>query len=372
MEKFTRTYSVIHLDSINYNISQVKKQLKPDTKILAIVKANAYGHGALRIATEIKDEVYGFGVATVREALELRHNGIKNFILVLGYVSAAEYEDMIDNDITFTIATREMAEDISEYALKANKSALCHIKINTGMNRLGFTANDETVNVIKMLYKLPNIKWDGIFMHFATADEANKEYSHRQFERFMNVINKLSEDNITFPIRHCANSAAIIDMPQYQLDMVREGIVLYGLKPSEEISDKPEFKPVMEIKSHIIFINDLACGESISYGRSFVTDKPMRVATIAIGYADGYPRSLSNKGYVLVRGQKAPILGRICMDQMVVDVTYIPDAKVEDVVTIVGKDGDKEVTIEELSRLSGRFNYEFVCDISERVEKKYI
>ena len=372
MERFTRTYSVIHLDSINYNIEQVKKQIKPDTKILAIVKANAYGHGALRIAGEIKDKVYGFGVATVKEALELRNSGIDNFILVLGYVTSYEYEEMIANNITFTIATRDMAEDISRYALKLNKEALCHIKINTGMNRLGFSANEDTVREIISMHSLPMIKWDGIFMHFATADEADKEYSRKQFERFSYVLDELEKNNITFSIRHCANSAAIIDMPEYQLDMVREGIVLYGLLPSDEVKKVPDFKPVMEIKSHVIFVNELAAGESISYGRSFVTDKSMKVATVAIGYADGYPRSLSNKGYVLIHGQKAAILGRVCMDQMVVDVTDIEDVKVEDVVTIVGKDGNAEVTIEELSELSGRFNYEFVCDISERVEKKYI
>ena len=372
MERFTRTYSVIHLDSINYNIEQVKKQIKPDTKILAIVKANAYGHGALRIAGEIKDKVYGFGVATVKEALELRNSGIDNFILVLGYVTSYEYEEMITNDITFTIATREMAEDISRYALKLNKEALCHIKINTGMNRLGFSADEATVEKIIAMHSLPMIKWDGIFMHFATADEENKDYSKKQFERFSYVLDELEKNNITFSIRHCANSATIIDMPEYQLDMVREGIVLYGLLPSDEVKKVPDFKPVMEIKSHVIFVNELAAGESISYGRSFVTDKTMRVATVAIGYADGYPRSLSNKGYVLIHGQKAAILGRVCMDQMVVDVTDIEDVKVEDVVTIVGKDGNAEITIEELSELSGRFNYEFVCDISERVEKKYI
>lgn len=372
MERFTRTYSVIHLDSINYNIDQVKKQIKPDTKILAIVKANAYGHGALRIAAEIKDKVYGFGVATVKEALELRNSGIDNFILVLGYVTSYEYEEMITNNITFTIATREMAEDISRYAVKFNKEASCHIKINTGMNRLGFSATEETINEIISMHSLSMIKWDGIFMHFATADEENKDYSKKQFERFSYVLDKLEKNNITFPIRHCANSATIIDMPEYQLDMVREGIVLYGLLPSDEVKKVPDFKPVMEIKSHVIFVNELAAGESISYGRCFVTDRDMRVATIAIGYADGYPRALSNKGYVLIHGQKAAILGRVCMDQMVVDVTDIEDVKVEDVVTIVGKDGGAEITIEELSELSGRFNYEFVCDISERVEKKYI
>lgn len=372
MENFTRTYSVIHLDSVKYNIEQVKNHIGADTKILAIVKANAYGHGALKVAGEIKDMVYGFGVATVKEALELRYSGINNFILVLGYVTPSEYGEMINNDITFTIPSREMAKDVSEYANSINRKANCHIKINTGMNRLGFDADDESVSDIIAISEMPMLNLDGIFMHFATADEEDKSYSNRQFKMFMDIVSKLEMAGISFNIRHCANSATIIDMPEYKLDMVREGIVLYGLKPSDDVKDYPAFKSVMEIKSHVIFVNDLEAGESISYGRTYVTPKAMRVATIAIGYADGYPRSLSNKGYVLIHGMKAPIVGRICMDQMVVDVTDIPDVKVLDVVTIVGTDGDNEITIGELSELSGRFNYEFVCDISERVEKKYI
>ena len=372
MEEFTRTYSVIHLDAIYNNIQEVKKNIGDETKILAIVKANAYGHGAVSVAKAISDKVYGFAVATVKEALELRHNGVDNFILILGYACKAEYEVMIRNNITFALLTREMAVDIAECATRLNMTARCHIKINTGMNRIGFPVNDKTICDIEEICKLPNMDCEGIFMHFATADESDKSFSHMQFKQFMWLIDELGSYGIEFKIRHCANSAAIIDMPEYKLDMVREGIVLYGLLPSKEVRRDLKFKPAMEIKSHIIFIKDLPTGEGISYGRTYVTEHDMRVATIAIGYADGYPRSLSSKGYVLIHGKKAPILGRVCMDQMVVDVTDIPQAEVEDVVTIVGCDGDSMITIEELADLSNRFNYEFVCDISERVEKKYI
>ena len=372
MEEFTRTYSVIHMDSIFYNIDAVKRQVGEDTKILAIVKANAYGHGAVRIAQAIKDCVYGFAVATVREALELRHSGIDNFILILGYACKAEYKTMLRNNISFALLTKEMAVEISNCAKELGMTAKCHIKINTGMNRIGFPVNEETVRELQEICVMPNLDCEGIFMHFATADEEDKSFSKQQFDTFMGLIDTLSDKGIEFKIRHCANSAAIIDMPEYKLDMVREGIVLYGLRPSDEVNKLPDFKPAMEIKSHVIFVKDLPAGEGISYGRTYVTEKPMKVATVAIGYADGYPRSLSSKGYVLIRGQKAPILGRVCMDQMVVDVTNIPDVEVEDVVTIVGNDGDATITVDELAALSGRFNYEFVCDVSERVEKKYI
>lgn len=372
MEEFTRTYSVIHLDAVYNNIQEVKKHIGEDTKILAIVKANAYGHGAVAVAKSISDKVYGFAVATVKEALELRNNGIDNFILILGYACKAEYETMLRNNISFSLLTKEMAQDISECASRLNITAKCHIKINTGMNRIGFPVNDDTINDIEDICKLPNMDCEGIFMHFATADEEDKSFSRTQFELFMKLLNELEKRGVVFKIRHCANSAAIMDMPEYKLDMVREGIVLYGLLPSEEVGNKLKFRPAMEIKSHIIFVKDLPKGEGISYGRTYVTEKDMRVATIAIGYADGYPRSLSSKGYVLIHGKKARILGRVCMDQMVVDVTDIPQAKVEDVVTIVGCDGENTITIEELANLSNRFNYEFVCDISERVEKKYV
>ena len=372
MEEFTRTYAVIHLDAINKNIEEAKKRVGEDTKIMAIVKANAYGHGAVEVAGAIKDKVYGFAVATVREALTLRESGVKNPILVLGYVCKAEYETVIRNNIIFALLTKEMAADISECAVRIGLTANCHIKINTGMNRIGFPVNARSVDEIEEIKGYEGLDCEGIFMHFATADSIDKTYAMEQFEKFMDLLDRLEQRKVEFSIRHCANSAAIVDMPEYKLDMVREGIILYGLKPSDEVDPDMKYYPALELKSHVIFVKELAAGESISYGRTYVTERPSVIATVAIGYADGYPRSLSNKGYVLIHGRKAPVVGRVCMDQMMVDVTDIEDVKVEDVVTIVGKDGDEEITFNEMGELSGRFNYEFVCDISERVERKYV
>ena len=371
MEKFTRTYAVIHLDAIRKNVENVRKRVGDNVKIMAVVKANAYGHGAVRVAEEIKDMVYGFAVATLKEALELRHSGIKNMILVLGYISRDEYEDAIKEKITFAIFSKEMAEAVSKCAEKLGCTACCHIKVNTGMNRIGFPVNEKSVDEIIYINSLPNLLCEGIFMHFATADCKDKDFSHRQFERFMSIINELEKRDVTFKLRHCANSAAIVDMPEYALDMVREGIILYGLEPSDETDRSYELYPAMEIKSHVIFVKELPAGEGISYGQTYVTDRPARIATVAIGYADGYPRSLSSKGYVLIHGKKAPIVGRICMDQMMVDVTDIPETAVDDIVTAAGRDGDEEITIDGLGELSGRFNDEFACDIAPRVDRVY-
>lgn len=372
VEEFTRTYSVIHMDAIYRNIEEARKRIGNDTKIMAIVKANAYGHGAVEVAGAIKDKVYGFAVATVREAITLRESGVTNPILVLGYVCKAEYETVILNDITFAILTKEMARDISECAVRINKTATCHIKINTGMNRIGFPTCPQSVDEIEEITGYEGLDCEGIFMHFATADCEDKTYAREQYERFMEMLAELEQRNVTFRIRHCANSATIVDMPEYKLDMVREGIILYGLKPSEEVDREMKYYPALELKSHVIFVKELPAGESVSYGRTYITKAHTKVATVAIGYADGYPRALSNKGYVLVHGKRAPVIGRVCMDQMMIDVTDIDNVQVEDVVTVVGRDGDEEITFEELGRLADRFNYEFVCDISERVERKYI
>ena len=371
MKDFTRTYAVIHMDAVKENIKSVVSQVGKKTKIMAIVKANAYGHGAVQVANAIKDDVFGFAVATVKEAMELRNSGIDNMILILGYVCKDEYKTVISNNITFALLTKEMAADISECAKNMGLNAKCHVKINTGMNRIGFPVNDKSVDDLVEISKYPNLDCEGIFMHFATADEKNKDFSRSQYHKFMMLISALEERGVKYKIHHCANSAAIIDMPEFKLDMVREGIILYGLKPSDEVDDSFVLHPVMELKSHVIFVKTLAPGEGISYGRTYITESERKIATIAIGYADGYPRSLSSAGYVLIRGKRAPIVGRICMDQMMVDVTEIENVQVEDVVTLIGKDGDECITIEDMAKISGRFNYEFVCDISERVERKY-
>lgn len=372
MIEFTRTYAVIHLNAIRKNIDSALKRVGKDTKVMAIVKANAYGHGAVPVARAISDQVYGFAVATVREALELRRQGIDNMILVLGYVCREEYEVVIRNNVTFALLTMEMAKDVSDCAQRLGKTAVCHIKVNTGMNRIGFPVNEESIGEIERIHKLPGLYCEGIFMHFATADESDKEFSRLQYELFLRTVNELASRGVSFDVRHCCNSAAIIDMPEYALDMVREGILLYGLKPSEQVDPEMEYSPALELKSHVIFVKELPAGEGVSYGRTYVAKRPIKVATVAIGYADGYPRSLSSKGYVLIRGKKAPIIGRICMDQMMVDVTGIDGVQVEDIVTLIGRDGDERISVEELSKLSDRFNYEFVCDLSERVERKYV
>ncbi len=372
MDEFTRTYSVIHLDAIHKNIQSVKKRVGENTKIMAIVKADAYGHGAIVVANEIKQEVYGFAVATVKEAVELRESGVENAILILGYVSKAEYQTVIQHNITFALLSKQEALDISECAVKMNQAVKCHIKINTGMNRVGFATDENAIAEIQEIYKLQGLNCEGIFMHFATADEKDKTFAKYQFKLFMDIIEQLQEKNIVFSIKHCANSAAIVDMPEMKLDMVREGIILYGLKPSQEVRPNIEYYPAMEIKSHVVFIKEIPKGEGISYGRTYITTRKTKVATIAIGYGDGYARSLSSKGYILIHGKKAPIIGRICMDLMMVDITDIENVQVEDVVTVVGKDGELEISFEELEMLSGKFNYEFVCGISPRVKRKYV
>ena len=371
MEEFTRTYSVIHLDAIYRNIEEARKRIGDDTKIMAIVKANAYGHGAIEVAGAIKDKVYGFAVATVREAITLRKSGVDNPILVLGYVCKAEYETVIKNDIIFALLTDEMAKDISDCAVSINKTARCHIKINTGMNRIGFPTNNQSIDEIEKITSYPALDCEGIFMHFATADCEDKTYAREQYNRFMNMLSELEKRNITFKIRHCANSATIVDMPEYKLDMVREGIILYGLKPSDEVDSTMKYYPALELKSHVIFVKELPEGESVSYGRTYITEAPTKVATVAIGYGDGYPRSLSNKGYVLIHGKKAPIIGRVCMDQMMVDISDVPEAKIEDPVILIGKDGEERISAEEVGEAAYSFNYELVCGIARRIPRIY-
>lgn len=372
MDKYLRAYALIHTGALKHNIQIAKNRVGTDTKIMAVIKTNAYGHGAVRTAKELMDDVYGFAVATIDEAVELREAGIKNMILILGYISEDDYDALIMNDITTSLLTYEMAVSLNARAKELGQMAKCHVKINTGMNRIGFPVDEETVEIIKKVRELKNLESDGIFMHFATADEEDKEFSHEQYRKFTWILKRLHEENVDFAIRHCCNSAAILDLPEMKLDMVRDGITLYGLYPSEYVrSMHSEMNPVMELKSHIIFIKTVKAGEGISYGRTYITSKDTRIATVSIGYGDGYPRTLSSKGYVLIHGKKAPITGRVCMDQFMIDVTGIDNVCVGDTVTLMGRDGDEVISAEELAELSGRFNYELVCDINSRVERVY-
>lgn len=375
LKTYSRVYARIDLDAIEYNMERMRETLQPWVRIMAVIKADGYGHGAVQIAQMLEkmDYIWGFAVATLDEAVVLRSEGIQKPILVLGCVFPDQYMEMLRYDIRMNVYTEEMAEAISQIAVREGVTAHMHIKLDTGMGRLGFGIHEEAVDTIARISELRNVSLEGIFTHFARADETDKTFSMKQLEDFVWMIKKLQEKNVVFQYEHCANSAAIIDFPKQQFDLVRAGIATYGLYPSEEVEKgNVPLKPALSLKSHIAFVKEIEAGTSISYGGTYVAKEKMRIATIPVGYADGYPRNLSNIGYVLIHGKKAPILGRICMDQFMVDVTEIPNAHFGDNVTLIGKDGDLTIAVEDLSELSGRFNYEFVCDLGKRIPRVYI
>ena len=322
---------------------------------------------------ESVDYVWGYATASLDEAALLRKAGICKPILVLGCVFPDQYEDMIRYEVRPATYTEEMAIEISKQAVKLNKTAYLHIKIDTGMGRIGFAVSDETADIVEQISKLPNIKIEGMFTHFAKADEKDKSYTYQQHEKFVWMKQALEEKNLEIPYIDCDNSAGIIDFPNMKHNLARAGISLYGMYPSDEVNKNAiSLKPALELISHISFVKNVEAGTSISYGGTFVAPKAMRIATIPVGYGDGYPRSLSNKGSVLIHGKRARILGRVCMDQFLVDVTDIPEAKFMDEVVLVGKDQTETITIDELAELSGRFNYEFICCLGKRIPRVYI
>lgn len=376
ISRYERVCASIDLDCVAENVKSIAKCLKKGTGIYAVLKADGYGHGCLPIAMELEqfDEIIGYAVATAEEAFQLREAGLKKQILVIGYVFPYAYEEMIDKDVRFTVYREDTLIQLSELATKINKTAHIHIKVDTGMGRIGVLPYEEGYELIKMAVGMDNIDVEGIFTHFARADEKDLSNAYEQYEKFEGFIEGIEDDlNFKFRIKHCCNSAGIINMPDADMDAVRAGIILYGLWPSDDIDrDKIELKGVMTLASHITYIKNIAPGSPISYGGTYVTNKWTRVATIAIGYADGYPRSLSNKGEVLINGYRAPIIGRVCMDQMMVDVTLLENVNEGDEVVLIGKSGNDCITMEELSAKSGMLNYELVCDIGKRVPRLFI
>lgn len=375
MKTYSRVYAKIDLDAIAFNMEQMKKNLKSNTQIMAVIKADGYGHGAVQIAHMLEqvDYIWGFAVATLDEAIVLKSEGISKPILVLGCVFPDQYMEMLKHNIRMNVYTEEMAQSISQMAAKENMTAYMHIKLDTGMGRLGFDISENSVEQIKRISSLDNVCMEGIFTHFAKADEVDKSFTTKQIDAFMWMTGRLKEQNVVFNYEHCANSAAIIDIPKANFDLVRAGISTYGLYPSDEIQKQNVFlKPALELKSHVVFVKEVEEGVPVSYGGTYVTDKRMKIATIPVGYADGYPRSLSNVGYVLIHGKKAPILGRVCMDQFMVDVSEIDEIRFGDRVTLIGTDGNETITVEDLSALSGRFNYEFVCDLGKRIPRVFV
>ena len=353
----------------------MKQNLKPDTKIVAVIKADGYGHGAVPVAQMLEPDPYiwGFAVATLDEAVVLKTEGIQKPVLVLGCVFPDQYMEMLKYGIRMNVYTEEMAESISQMAARCGMTAYMHIKLDTGMTRLGFEIHDEAADTITRISKLKNVCMEGIFTHFAKADETDKTYTQKQMRDFNWMVSCLKEKGVNFQYEHCANSAAIIDLPDANYDLVRAGISTYGLYPSEEVcKENVRLKPALELKSHVAFVKNIKKGTPISYGGTFVSEQDMKVATIPVGYADGYPRTLSNVGMVLIRGKRAPIVGRVCMDQFMVDVTRIEGVSFGDTVTLIGEDGNEHISVEELGALSGRFNYEFVCDLGKRIPRVYV
>lgn len=375
MDACMRGFAQVDLDAIVQNMENMKANLNKHTQMLGVIKTDGYGHGALEIAhcLEPLDFMYGFAVATAEEAFALRNSGVKKPIIILGYTFPYSFKGFVQEEIRPTVFREDMLSELSEAAAQAGKKIKIHIKVDTGMNRIGIRPDETGIAFVKKALAYKNLEIEGIFTHFSRADEADKELTKKQFRMFSDFVNRVEKElGITIPVKHCANSAGIIDHPMTNMDVVRAGIALYGLYPSEEVSrEAVKLKPALSLYSTIVYIKEIDSGESVSYGGTFKADRPMRIATIPIGYGDGYPRNLSGKGHVLICGKKAPILGRVCMDQFMVDVTDIPEAKEGDRVTLIGKEGKEQISVEMLSAISGRFPYELICDLGKRIPRVF-
>ncbi len=368
-----RVYAKVSLKAIEDNFRSMRAVLKDGVRMIAVIKTNGYGHGAVRIARLVEDYdyIWGFAVAAVEEGVELRRAGIRKPILILGFSFPKDYEQIIQEGIRPAVFKLSMARELDEAAAKLHVKAPVHLAVDTGMGRIGLSADSRGADIAAQIASLPNLRIEGLFTHFAKADETDKSFTALQYERYTDFRRLLEERGVKPELFHVSNSAAIMQLPQYQLDMVRAGISIYGISPSDETDQSMvPLRPAMELKSHIAYLKELPAGSPVSYGGTYVCDKPSKIATIPVGYGDGYPRLLSGKADVLIRGQRCPIVGRVCMDQFMVDVTG-KDAEEFDEVTLMGRDGDEFISVEELGRLSGRFPYEFVCDIAPRVPRIY-
>jgi len=373
MTGYQRVIAEINLDNIAHNIREIKKALNENIKLLTVVKADAYGHGAVEVS---KVALYNgsdwLGVAICDEGIFLRENNIHVPILILGYTPASKIDEVVKNNLTQTVFSLNMAKILSNSAVKLNKTANIHIKIDTGMGRIGFLPTDENIEEIIKISKLPNIKITGIFTHFSTADQADKTFTYKQYDKFKYVVNKIKAFGIKDIICHAANSACILEVRDTMLDMVRAGIITYGMLPSNEVKKNIDLKPAMSLKTHISYIKTVGENVSIGYGRTYFTNKITKIATVPVGYADGYSRILSNKARVIVNGQYANVIGNICMDQFMIDVTDIENVNIDDEVVLMGNQKDASITAEELASLEQTINYEVVCNVGKRVPRVYI
>lgn len=374
MTDYQRVTAEIDLDAVAYNIKNIRKKVKKETMIMGVVKADAYGHGAVEVSKVLLyNGADWLGVAMIDEAVQLRKNNIMVPILILGYTPEAEIEDVVRYDIIQTVFSYEMAKMVSDAAVKLGKTAKIHIKVDTGMGRIGFIPEENIGDEVLKISKLPNIEINGIFTHFSTSDEKDKTFTKLQYDRFKYAIDEIEKKGIKLAVKHCANSAAIMDFDDLGFNMVRAGIILYGMYPSDEvIKENLSLKPVMSIKTHISYVKKVGKNIPVSYGRTYYTNKESVIATVPVGYADGYIRKMQNGGRVIVKGHYANIVGRVCMDQFMIDITDVPDVSSGDEVILMGSDGKLSITAEEIANVLDTINYEVVCMIGKRVPREYI
>jgi len=373
--KLNRAWAEVNLDNIAHNVREIRRVTDKKAEMMGIVKADAYGHGVMEVAkTLLANGVTYLAVSMLDEAIQLRNAGINVPILILSYTDPIRSDEIIENDVTQAVFTHDLAEALSSAAVRLGKHAKIHIKIDTGMGRVGFLPGYNAVKDVVRISKLSGIIIEGLFTHFSSADEKEREYTNLQFGRFMSICNELNRIGVYIPIKHVANSAAILQYPQTHLDMVRPGVILYGMMPSNEIEGVAvDLRPAMTLKANITMVKEVEPDTSISYGRIFTTTRKTKIATVPIGYADGYTRLLTGKGHMLVHGKRVPILGKICMDQCMVDVTDImEEVHVGDEVVIFGTQNGETVAIEELAEQIGTINYELVCIIGKRIPRVYI
>lgn len=365
---YHRTYREIDLKAIDRNFDVISGLVDKNIKKCAVVKADAYGHGAAEVALLLEKKADYFAVASIGEALEIRNAGVTLPILILGYTSPLCFGELIGNDITATVYSYEDARLLSERAKETGKTAKIHIAVDTGMSRIGFDTSDESADIIKEITALPHVFTEGIFSHFAKADFRDKSHALAQRDIFDAFLEKLEDRDVNIPIKHLYNSAAVVSFGG-RYDMVRMGIVLYGINPFDHEAEIPDLTPAMAVKTHIIHLHTVEKGEGVSYGHLYVADKKRKIATLSMGYADGLKRRLSNKGYFLIDGKKAPITGRVCMDIVMVDVTDIENVKIGDEAVLVGRSGESEISAEEYGKMYGSFAYEVLSTFMPRVRK---
>ncbi len=374
-QKFNRAWAEVDLDAIAHNLREIRRITNKKSEIMGVVKADAYGHGVMEVVrTILENGATCLAVSMLDEAIQLRKNNIDVPILILSYTDPIRVADIIKYDVTQAVFSHDLARALSEEAVRQKKNVKIHIKIDTGMTRVGFMPGYSAVKNVLEISKLPRIIIEGLFTHFASADELDKSYTDMQFERFMGICSELNRIGVYIPVKHVANSAAIIEFPNMHLNLVRPGIIQYGMYPSNEVDAKKiNLKSAMTLKANVILVKEVENNTCISYGRTFKTSRVSKIATIPIGYADGYTRLMSNKGKVLINGEFAPVVGRICMDQCLVDVTDLgSEVTVGDEVVLFGKQGNNEITVEEIAAIMGTINYEVVCIIGKRIPRVYL